>query len=65
MWTRRSHILYPLEEADSRPKGGKILWNDALENSSKELNLMVSAETLLSYTYWTITFTVHTDDSDK
>ena len=26
---------------------------------------MVSDETLLSYPYWTLTFTVHTDASDK
>ena len=26
---------------------------------------MLSAETLLSYTYWDISFTLHTDDSDK
>ena len=26
---------------------------------------MVSAETLLSYTDWKLTFTSHTDDSDK
>ena len=26
---------------------------------------MVSTETLLSYPYWKITFTVHTDPSDK
>ena len=26
---------------------------------------MVTAETLLSYTYWTLLFTVHTDESDK
>ena len=48
MWTRRSHILYPLTEAASGPKGIKILWNDALESSYKELNHMVSAEIFLS-----------------
>ena len=26
---------------------------------------MVSSETLLSYPYWKLTFTVHTDASDK
>ena len=31
MWIRWSHILDPLTEADSSPKGRKILWNDALD----------------------------------
>ena len=35
MWTRLSHILDPLTEASSGPKGRKILWNDALESSFK------------------------------
>ena len=30
-----------------------------------ELKFMVSAETLLSYPYWKIPFTVHTDASEK
>ena len=55
----------PLTVADSGPKGRKILWNDALEFCFKELNNMVSFETLLSYSDWKIPFTVHTDASDK
>ena len=35
MWPRRSHILYPLTEADSGPKGRKILRNGALESYFK------------------------------
>ena len=35
MWPRRSHILAPLTEATRGPKGGKILWNDALESYFK------------------------------
>ena len=35
MWPRKSHILAPLTEADSGPKGRKILWHDALENPFK------------------------------
>ena len=34
-------------------------------SSFKELKCMVSAETLLSYPYWTIPFTVHTYASEK
>ena len=41
------------------------MWNEALESSFKELKRVVSAETLLSYPYWTITFKVHNDASDK
>ena len=35
MWPRRSHTLAPLTEADSGPKGRKILWNDTLDISFK------------------------------
>ena len=42
-----------------------MMWNDALESSSKELRHVVFTETLLNYPYWTIPFTVHTDASDK
>ena len=65
MWPRRSHILAPLPQAASVTKGRKILWNDTLEISFKELNLVVSAETLLSYPDQKLTFTVHTYASDK
>ena len=64
MWTRRSHVLAPLTEADSGPKGRTILCNDSLEESFKELKCMVSSEMLLNYTYWTVPFTVHTNDFD-
>ena len=65
MCPRWSHILTPLTEAVSGPKCGKLLWNDALESSFKELKHMVSAETLLIYSDWTTSFSVHTDASDK
>ena len=65
MWPRRSHVLDSLTEAASVPKGRKILWNDALESSFKDLNQMVSAETLLSYPVWKLPFKVYTDASDK
>ena len=65
MWPRWYHILSTLIEAASGPKGRKILWNEALESSFRELKRMVSAETLLSHTYWKLPFTVHTDASDK
>ena len=65
MWIRRSHILAPLTEAYSGPKGKTILWKDVLESPFKELKCVVSAETLLSYTYWKRPFTVHTDAFDK
>ena len=54
-----------MTEADAGPKGGKIFWNDTLEDSFKEIKTMVSADNLLNYLYWAITFTVHTDTYDK
>ena len=65
MWTRRSHIPDSLTEADIKPKGRKILCNETLEDYFKELNIMVSAENLCIYSDWKITFTVHTNASDK
>ena len=65
MWPRRSHVLTPLTEAAIGPKGGKILWNDALESSFKELKRVVYYGMLLSYPDWKLPFTVHTDASDK
>ena len=62
MW---SHISAPLKEADRGSKGRKIIWNDPLEYPFKEINRMVSDETLLIYPYWKITFTVNINDSDK
>jgi hypothetical protein len=64
MWQRRSHILTPLTEASSGPKGRKINWTDDLEQAFCNLKKMVSEETLLTYPDWTEPFTVHTDASD-
>ena len=65
MWPRRSDILDPLTEASIGPQGRKIIWSDALKDSVREPKHMVSAENLLSYPYRTITFTVHTNATDK
>ena len=65
MLPRRSHILALLKEAAIGPKCRKILWNDTLESSFKEIKRMVSTETLLSYPEWKLPIMVHTDASDK
>ena len=65
MCARRSHILDPLTEAASGPKGRNILLNDALYIYFQEIKRMVSTETLVSYPFWTTTFTFHTDASQK
>ena len=65
MWPRWSQVLAPLTGATSGPNCRKILWNDALEGSFKELKRMVSTETLLSYLDYILTFTVHTYASVK
>ena len=52
-------------EVASGPKGRKIIWNYSLEDYFKLLKRMFYADTFLSYTYFTIPFTVHTDASDK
>ena len=65
MSPRWYHILAPLKEAASGPKGIKILWNDVLESSFKELKRMLSSETLLSYPGWKPPLTVHIDAYGK
>ena len=64
MWHGRSCILDSLTEAAINPKGRKMLWNHALYFFG-ELKHMVSSETLLSYLYWNVQFTVHTDSPEK
>ena len=65
MCPRRSHLLAPLTDEASGPKCIKILWNDALEISFKELKCMVSTDTLISYPDWKLPFAVHIDAFDK
>ena len=65
MYPRQSHIIDHLKEASISHKDSKIIWNDSLEDSFKGLNYMVYDDNLLSYPYWTIPFTVHTNASDK
>ena len=59
------HIFDPMTEEASSPKGRKILRNGTLENSFKELQRMVSSETLLIYPDWKIPVTVYNDAYDK
>ena len=44
MWHRLSLILVPLTNASGGPEVIKILWNDSLEDTFKELKRMVSSE---------------------
>ena len=48
MWSSWSHILSPLKEATSGPKGVKLIRNDKIEDSFKEIKYVVSADTLLN-----------------
>ena len=64
-WRISFHVLDPLTEAYSGPKGRKKRWNENIEIYFKNIKHMVYAETQLNYHKWKITFTVHTDVSDK
>ena len=55
----------PLIEVYAGPKGGKILWNDVLQEFFKEIKCVVCAETLLNFPDWIIIFTVHNDAYNK
>ena len=63
--TRQSHVLAPTTEAAIGLKVREIFLNDAIESYFKELNRVVSDETLLSDPYWKLPFTVHTNAPDK
>ena len=65
MWTSWPHIFSPMSEAASGQKSRKILWNDSLEISFKELKCMISVKTLFSCLYWAIPFIFHTDVYDQ
>ena len=65
MWLRWSHTLFTLTVADICPKVRKVLWNDALERSFKEIKRMVSSEMLLSCPEWKLPFTFDTDTANK
>ena len=65
MCPRQSHVLDCLINSSSVPNGRNMEWNKSLESYFKELKRMVSAETLISYPDWKLTFTVHNDTSDK
>ena len=62
---RQYHVLDPTKDEVRRPKCRKIIWNEALEESFKEIKRMVSSETLLKYLGWKYDLYVHTYDSDK
>ena len=49
VWPIRYYVFATLTEEYIRPKGRKILRNDKV--AFNELNHMISAETLLNYTY--------------
>ena len=65
IWPRWSQVISPMLEAAIRPKGREIIWNNDMELTFCNLKHMISTETLLNYTDWTIPFTVHTDASDQ
>ena len=65
MWPRRYHLLSPLIEVYSDPKGIKMIWNYELDSAFKKIEHMVYAETLLHYIYCTIIFVLNTYAFDK
>ena len=65
MWPIWYHVLDPMSEVYINLKYRKIIWNDALEQSFKEIKHIISAETSLNSPNWAIPFTVKTDAYDK
>jgi len=64
LYQGRSHVLAPLAEAASGPKGKKIPWTDELEVAFNNLKKMVSKETVMTYPDWNLPFDIYTDASD-
>ena len=64
MWNRRSDVSFPSTETYIITKGKSFL-KENIEVSFKDINNIVSDETLLNYPDRGIMFTVHTDAFDK
>ena len=65
MWPKRSHTLAPLLEMGIFPKSRKIICNNKIQVSFKDINIVVFSETLMNYPDCKIMFTVHTGAYDK
>ena len=65
MWHRWQHVLSPLSEAASGPKGRAIFCNNEMEVAFHKIKQIFSADTFLNYPDWKTPFTVYTDDYDK
>ena len=65
MWQVILHLMYLLIKVYSIPKVIIILWNNKVWVSFTHINQFFSAESLLSYLWCTIMFTVYIDASDE
>ena len=65
MWSQRSHAIDTLVEVPIGSKGIRILWNNNLEFTLKEIRWFFSTDTRLDYPDRKIPFTVHTGASYK
>ena len=62
MWQIRLHLKYTQTYVDIGANSIKMIWNDKLEVTFKQINnIIVSSKTLLNYRYCTIALIIHTD----
>ena len=62
MWSKRSHLLYPLTALTSNKV--KFKWTDAEQNCFDDNKHDVSQDTLLTYLYFNERFIICADDID-
>ena len=62
MWTKRSHLLQPLNVLKSNTV--KFKWTDVEQKTFDEIKRIVVCDTLLIYPYFNKYFDIHTDASD-
>ena len=66
LWTKRSEILVPLKELTKYGPtiNGPIEWTPACTEAFQQIKALIAKETILSYPYFSMKFTIHTDASD-
>ena len=64
MWPRHSNRLAPFTNLSGLPKKSKIVWNDELSKSFKQVRAVIVQDALMAYPNHNLPFGIHTDSPD-